>query len=360
MKSIPVHAPHSVAFQGPFTSGKGSAQTLLRLDSNENPYGVSPAVQQAILAALPLANRYVFSDLPVLTAKIAARERVSATQVLVGAGLSDLLEKTALLYFKPGDNLVCPTPTFPLFLDAVVGTGAQCKSIACRSDGSHDLEQMEAAIDDRTRMVYICNPNNPTGSITKGQALLRFCESVSPRVPIFIDEAYLDLAVGANTQSMVSVLLQKKNVIIGRTFSKGFGLAGLRIGYLLAQPAFLAPFHQVNAITGLNISSLALYAASAALDDVAFHLHYLEQNERVKRYVYSQLNRLGYAFIPSYTNFILMALPLPGDSFQKQMLAKGIRVKTMEMHRTFWCRLSLGTLEEMQLFVKALGELQSL
>lgn len=176
---------------------------------------------------------------------------------------------------------------------------------------------MEAAIDKDTKLVYICNPNNPTGTLTPIKELEDFCSRVSAKVPIFIDEAYLELA-GGDTESMVSLLSKKKNVIIARTFSKVMGMAGIRVGYIAALPSFL---EQINKITrgGMGISLPSILGATAAIEDKEFQEMTIKLNKETKDYVYSELTKMGYTYLPSYTNFILFPIKMNGKEMLKNV-----------------------------------------
>lgn len=329
----------------------------IRLDANENPNGPSPLVQKAILQALSSVNRYTFSELPRLQASIAAYEGVPTAQVQLGAGISDLLEKIALRLFQNPGTLILPSPTFPLLGNAVKGMGSNCVSIPCLSNGSHNLAAMEAALTEETRLVYVCNPNNPTGSITPSAELVEFCKRVSKRVPVVVDEAYLDLAVDA--PSMASLLQEGYNVIIMRTFSKGLGLAGLRIGYMLGQTSFLKPLQEIMAYNGLMLSNIAVQAAFAALEDRAFHESYIAENHRVRNEVSQALLEMGYEIIPSFTNFILFSITGPALDFELYFKERGYVLKTMALDGKTWCRLSLGTRDQMKSFCQLLKTIHS-
>jgi histidinol-phosphate aminotransferase len=231
--------------------------------------------------------------------------------------------------------------------------GAKWKAIPCKEDWSHDLKAMEAAIDSDTKLVYICNPNNPTGAVTDGKELLDFCSRVSAKVPVFIDEAYMELAAGSGTQSMVGLLKQNKNVVIARTFSKVMGLAGIRVGYIAAQPDFIQKIDQITR-GGMGIAYTSIYAANASLDDKDFQQMTINRNAEVKKYVCSQLEKMGYNYIPSYANFVLFPINTPGNKFLSDMESKGVGVRVFQVKGKPWCRVSMGTMEEVQLFVNTL------
>jgi histidinol-phosphate aminotransferase len=331
---------------------------LARLNANENPYGPPESTKKAVMESVAGGNRYSWKELATLVDKIAKKEGVTPEHIMMGPGSSDLLEKVALVLFMKGGNVVSADPTYMSLIRVAEAVGATWKSIPCKSDWSHDLKAMEAAIDKDTKMVYICNPNNPVGSITAGKELLDFCSRVSEKVPIFIDEAYLELAEGTGTESMVSLLSQNKNVIIARTFSKIMGMAGLRVGYAVATPAFLDKIQKITR-GGMGISHTSVLGAIASFEDKDFQANTKKLNTECKQYLYENLTKMNYKYIPSYTNFVIFPIVMNGKDFLAKMTAKGIAIRTFDIQNKPWCRVSMGTMDEMRMFVKALGELSS-
>ena len=330
---------------------------IAKLNANENPYGPPMSAQKAVADSVKNGNRYAWKEMYDLIDKIAKKEGVSADHIMMGPGSSDLLEKVALVTFMKGKgNIVSADPCYMSLVQVAKSVGATWKPVPCTADWSHDLKAMEAAIDSETKLVYVCNPNNPTGAITKGQDLLDFCSRVSEKVPVFVDEAYIELAVGADTQSMVSLLTQKKNVIVARTFSKIMGMAGIRVGYMVALPSYL---ESINKITrgGMGISYTSIFAASASLDDKDFQGNTRKLNHEAKLYLYENLDKMGYKYIPSYTNFVLFPVTISGKELLTKLNAKGVAVRAFDIQNKPWCRVSLGTMDEMKAFVGALGQL---
>lgn len=330
------------------------AKVVARIHLNENPYGPSPMARKAIAESIGKGNRYALTELQDLMNKIALKEGVSADHIMMGNGSGDLLEKTALAMFANGGNVVSADPTYMALVRVAESIGATWKAIPCKSDWSHDLDAMEQAIDKDTKLVYICNPNNPMGAVTSTKALTDFCSRVSEKVPIFIDEAYIELVEGADNKSMVSLLKEKKNVIIARTFSKIMGMAGLRVGYITALPATLESIRKVTKAGGGGIACTSVYAASAAMDDVDFQNTTRKKNTEVKAYLFNNLQAMGYRYVPSYTNFVIFPIHMPGKEFLTKMADRGILIKALDIQDKPWCRVSIGTKEEMKLFVSAL------
>ena len=325
---------------------------LAKLNANENPYGPSEAAQKAVIESVVRGNRYAWKELFDLIEKIALKENVPANHIMMGPGSSDLLEKVAMIAFMKGGNLVSADPTYMSLINVSKAVGAKWKAIPCKTDWSHDLKAMEAAVDSNTKLVYICNPNNPTGAVTNGDELYDFCSRVSEKVPVFVDEAYMELA-GNTTRSMVGLLTQKKNIIVARTFSKVMGLAGIRVGYMAALPELITKIDQITR-GGMGIAYTSIFAANASMDDVAFQQMTIERNAAVKKYCCEQLTQLGYQYIPSYANFVLFPIAMPGKKFLDAMNEKGVGVRAFEIKNKPWCRVSMGTMEEMELFVTTL------
>lgn len=330
---------------------------LARLNSNENPYGPSDVARQAVLDTVQQGNRYAWKESVDLANKIALKEGVKPECIMMGAGSTDLLEKVAMLQFMKGGNIISADPTFMSIVTTAEAVGAQWKAVPCKADWSHDLKAMEAAIDGNTKLVYICNPNNPTGAVTKADELLDFCSRVSARVPVFVDEAYMELVEGNATKSMIELINQGKNIIIARTFSKIMGLAGLRVGYVVAQPAFIAALGKIT-FGGLDLAYTSIFAAKASMDDMAFQIMTKEKNNANKKWLCERLTALGYKdYIPSYTNFVIFPIKMKGKDFLDAMMAKGVGIRVFEVQKKPWCRVSLGTADELKLFVDALQAL---
>ncbi|MGJ8735663.1 pyridoxal phosphate-dependent aminotransferase [Zobellia laminariae] len=328
-------------------------ELLAKLNANENPYGPSPMAVDAMQKYAPKGNRYAWKELYTLIDKIAVLEGVEAETIMMGPGSSDLLEKTAMVFFQNGGNIVSADPAYMSLIKVAEATGATWKPIKLKDDWSHDLPAMEAAIDADTKLVYICNPNNPTGSMTDHEELVDFCSRVSEKVPIFVDEAYLGFLDDAAKKSMVSLINEGKNVMIARTFSKIQGMAGLRVGYMVAQPETLAIIQKITR-GGMGISLPSVYAAMASMDDIEFSNKTRKLNSECREYVYSVLDGMGYSYVPSSTSFIIFPIEMEGKAFLEKMTAEGVGVRAFNIMDKNWCRVSMGTMEEMKLFGAAL------
>jgi histidinol-phosphate aminotransferase len=217
---------------------------------------------------------------------------------------------------------------------------------------------MAAAIDSDTKLVYICNPNNPTGTITPAEEIKAFCKKVSPKVPVFIDEAYIDLMEDPEKQTAVGLVAEGYDVIIARTFSKIHGMAGLRIGYMVAGKERVEKIKKLVR-TEMGISVTSLEGALASLADVEFQNFTRVHNKQSRDFAFDELKKVGMDPIPSYTSFILFPLQMPVKDFLGKMMEKGVGIRGYEINGKPYGRVSMGTMEEMQLFVKSLNEIVS-
>jgi histidinol-phosphate aminotransferase len=326
--------------------------TSARLFANENPYGPSPLALKAFTKNAFTGNRYAWEQLFSLIDKIAKKEGVSSKNILMGPGSSDLLEKFGMALFLNGGNIVSADPSYMSMIKVAEATGASWKAIPLKKDWSHDLETMESAIDEETKLVYICNPNNPTGSMTDHEKLLAFCSRVSDKVPVFVDEAYLDFLPDAQERSMVSLVSQGKNVIVARTFSKIYGMAGLRVGYVVGLPETLEKITRFTR-AGMGLTLPSIYAAIAAMDDQVFTEKSRTLNAETIQYVYDNLKPMGVEYVESYTNFIIFPIQMDGNEFLTKMQSEKVGVRAFEFMNKNWCRVSMGTMDEMKLFIQA-------
>jgi histidinol-phosphate aminotransferase len=325
-----------------------------KLNANENPYGPSPKAITAVAENAFRGNRYAWTELFDLMNKVASFEGVKQENVMMGPGSSDLLEKTAMVFFQNGGNIVSADPAYMSLIKVAEASGATWKPVKLKEDWSHDLAAMEAAIDANTKLVYICNPNNPTGSMTDHAELLDFCERVSDKVPVFVDEAYLGfLGDEFAERSMVSLVNKGKNVIIARTFSKIHGMAGLRVGYVVALEKTLEIIQKITR-GGMGIAFPSIYAATASMDDIEFQKKSIKLNADCREFVYKTLDSMGLTYVPSSTSFIIFPIEMDGKEFLEKMTAQKIGVRAFEFFDKNWCRVSMGTMEEMKLFTAAL------
>ena len=274
---------------------------------------------------------------------------------MMGPGSSDLLEKTAMVLFMNGGNVVSADPAYMSLIRVAEAVGGTWKPVPLKEDWSHDLDAMEKAIDSETKLVYICNPNNPTGTITESKKLLEFCSRVSEKVPVFVDEAYLWFLDDAEKHSMVSLINEGKDVIIARTFSKIHGMAGMRVGYAVAQEHTLNKLQRITR-AGMGISYPSVFAAMAAMDDAEFLNTSRKQNTQARKFTFDALTSMGFEPVNSHTSFMIFPIEMDGKTFLNQMTAQKVGVRAFQFLNKKWCRVSMGTLDEMKLFAEAISK----
>lgn len=325
-----------------------------RLNANENPYGPSPQVKQAIAESISSGNRYGHGDAMTLIGMIAEKEGVSPECVMLGPGSTDLLEKTAISLFVKGGNIVSADPSYMSIVNTAQAIGATWKAVPLTADYSHDLNAMEKAVDRNTKLVYVCNPNNPMGSVTNADELKSYCRKVSKKVPVFVDEAYLEFLGDPDANTMVGLVSEGHDVIVARTFSKIHSMAGLRVGYIVARPERIKGItDMVRSTMGLCVTSIK--GAIASMQDMDFCAKCKLLITASREYLCRELEALGYKYVPSYANFVIFPLKdgVDGGQFMSALMAQGVGVRMYSFHGQPWCRVSMGTMEEMQLFMDA-------
>jgi len=325
---------------------------LIRLDGNENPYGPSPAARRAILASVSEAPRYAEATIETLTNQLAAHEGVAPSQIVIGAGSGELLKMAGLLAVgTSGAEVVASRPTYeelPVFAQTL---GLKVHWVAPDADHRHDLSAMRGAITELTRLVYVCNPNNPTGTAVTRNALEAFIRSVPASCTVIVDEAYMDLVDQPGVATVAALVKDVPNVVVLRTFSKLHGLAGLRIGYAIA-PAELAQRLAALSLTWPNTTGLS--AAIASFNDHAFlkTTRAALTGDRAK--VHATLDRLGLHRADAQGNFVFFDTGGPLKQFQDRMLAEGIKVGRHFDGYDTWARVTIGVHREVDRFLQAL------
>lgn len=325
-----------------------------RLSANENPFGPSAKAKKAIAEAIDGSYRYAFFEGRKMGEMIISHEGINADQLLMSAGSSALLQAAAVLY-KSG-TIVSAQPSYEDLLSKSEDLGGKVIRVPLTANYTYDLQAMEAAIDSSTSLVYICNPNNPTGTVLDTNALKSFCERVSKKVPVFVDEAYIDLVDKPNAVTMMPLLKSGHNIMIARTFSKLYGMAGMRFGYVVAPPATIQQFSQVCPAAS-TIAASTWAAAIASYQDGVFMKTCLEQINTSKNYLYSVLKKEGYEYIPSSTNFVLFPIREDGKTFLTKMMNNGVAVRSWQFNNKHWCRVSIGTMDEMKAFALSLAKI---
>lgn len=330
-----------------------AADVKARLSSNENPFGPSDKAKKAIIEAIEKSYQYPNKYLSELSEKIASHEQLSAEHVLLGAGSGPLLQAAAIYFGRNGGTIVSGDPTYgniPNDMESHFNT--QWKRIPLTADYKLDLDAMEKAVDEKTVLMYVCNPNNPTATTLDASRLKAFCERVSKKVPVFVDEAYIDYMENPKEASAMECIRKGHNVIIARTFSKLYGFAGLRVGYLVAQPEMISTLKPYTK-GARSISATSAKAALAAFQDTEFLSEALAKTKASREFLYSVLKGKGYDYIPSSTNFVLFPIRMDGKQFTDEMMKRGVSVRFWKFGGKDWCRVSIGLMDEMKAFEEA-------
>lgn len=296
-------------------------EQIVKLASNENPLGMSPKAREAVQRAMAGLERY--PDQFDLIAALADRLGVEQNQVVLGNGSNDVLDLAARVFLASGRSAVFSQHAFAVYPLATLSTGAECLVAPARHYG-HDLTAMRAAIRPDTRLVWIANPNNPTGNFLPYPDIRAFLQSVPADVAVVLDEAYNEYLPPAERVDTVAWLKDFPNLIITRTFSKIYGLAGLRIGYAVATPEVADLLNRVR--QPFNVNNLAVAAACAALDDHLFVAESYQLNRRGMEQIVAGLKRLGLEHIPSHGNFVTFAVA-DGAAVNQKLLQQGVIVR---------------------------------
>lgn len=324
-------------------------ERIVKLASNENPLGMSPKARQAVEAAVAGIERY--PDQFDLIAKVAGRCGVGQNQVVLGNGSNDVLDLIARVFLAPGRSAVFSQHAFAVYPLATLSTGAELIAVPAKAYG-HDLDAMRAAIRPDTRIVWIANPNNPTGNFLPYADVRAFMESVPKDVVVVLDEAYNEYIPPAERVDTAAWLADFPNLVICRTFSKIYGLAGLRVGYGLASTAVADLMNRVR--QPFNVNNLALAGAVAALDDVDFLNASYELNRAGMAQIVAALDQLGLEHIPSCGNFVTFRA---GDAaaVNQKLLQQGVIVRPIAGYGLpEWLRVTIGKAEENARFIEAL------
>ena len=325
---------------------------LIRLRSNENPYGPSVLARNAMSDSIHVSNRYNWELLDELIGKIAQKHNLTDQSILLGAGSSEILNLVALYCSKKTGNLIIAETTFDYWTVTAENAGLKKISIPLTADKKNDLSAMLNAIDADTKLIYICNPNNPTGTLCASEALLNFINEATKRTKVLVDEAYLDFT---DQPSLANLVTENKNLIIAKTFSKIYGLAGARIGYAIAHPETITEMSQLHFSASGSVSIPSASAALASLEDIKFVTNTISLNAEARHYTIEQLEKLKIRCIPSHTNFVYFSLENYSKDFFEQLKKNNILGTKIYEEKGKWSRITIGTMDEMKEFIKALG-----
>jgi len=323
---------------------------IVRLSANENPYGPSPKALQAMTDSFPLACRYPDEHNNVLIDKLAKLNGVNRGEILLGDGSSEILKLCAETFTgKHGSSLVAADPTFEAILEQAKTNGAEVIKVPLTSTYAHDLPKMLSSA--KGGLIYVCNPNNPTASITPKNELRDFIAKRPPETMVLVDEAYFHFADSPDYESVIPLVKDYPNLLVARTFSKVYGMAGLRCGYCVAQKQTIDRMRARQMWDSVNI--MALTAANASLDDPDHVTNRQRLNMEAKTFTVGELEKLGYPTIPSQANFIMIDCKRPVVPLIEAMKQRRVHVGRLFPALPNHMRLTIGKKTEMESFVSA-------
>lgn len=329
-------------------------ERIVKLASNENPFGCSPKVKEAIVPVLD--QLAIYPDGAAMDVREAVAEflGVDGSQLIFGNGSDELVMLTSRAYLEPGANTVMATPTFSVYKTTATVEGADVIEVPLK-DGVHDLNGLLENITEQTRVVWVCNPNNPSGTINSEAEIKSFLEQVPKNVLVVLDEAYYEYVTDASYPESIQFLADYPNLLILRTFSKIYGLAGLRIGYGIASPDIVDKINRVR--EPFNTSSVAQVAAIAAIKDQEFVQFCRTTNDKGRKQLYAAFDEMGLSYYPSQGNFVLVNTGRDGNEIFQALLRKGYIVRSgVALGFPTSIRVTVGNEEQNEGFLSALRE----
>jgi histidinol-phosphate aminotransferase len=360
MKDIRKFLRKGVEEMEPYVPGKPSEEVqtefglteIVKMASNENPWGASPRALEAMRKELEKISLYPEGSCAALRREMARKLGVTEEMITFSNGADNCILLVAAAFINEGDEVVMADPTFPVYETATRLMGGRPVPAKLR-DFTHDLERMASLIGEKTKLVFVCNPNNPTGTIVTRRELAPFMNALPGHVLLVLDEAYAEFVSDADYPNSLEYIQAGRHVVGLRTFSKIYGLAGVRIGYALGCEEFVGALNRVR--EPFPVSRLAQAAAIAALEDEGFKEMVLRKNEEGKVYLQGEFERMGLPYVPSQTNFVLVDLKRDSQGVHDALLRKGIIVRPGRL----WdlptsIRVTIGTMEQNRKFITAL------
>ena len=340
-------------------SGYGPSGEPIRLDMNINPYGPSPKVLEVIRANLDLVNRYPDDDYHLLSERIADLHKVKSNELTLGSGSREVLRMAVDAFLTRDKTLVLASPTFEPMANLARQVGADVKAVPINRRYAHDLDAMLRRVNASTGLVYICNPNNPTGSLTPRKDLEAFLERLPSTVTVIIDEAYHEyVGPTSDYKSFIDQPIDDKRVIVVRTFSKIYGMAGLRLGYAISSAEMSRKLSLTQLKRGVNI--VAARSAAAALDDSEYIRISSRRNANERQEFYNQTNARMLRQVDSLTNFVFTKTGLPSSQVIEHFERNGIILGPVVPEMDRYVRVAIGTKENMKEFWRVWDSLPSM
>ena len=324
----------------------------IKLSSNENPYGPSPLARAAMIESINISNRYNWQLTTELIQTLSKKNNVNPNNILMGAGSTEMLDLVTRLSALKTGSFIIADPSFNYWTDTAEKLGLVKIKVPLTADKKLNLDSMLEAIKPDTKLIYICNPNNPTGSICDRDQLVKFINEATKKTIVLVDEAYIDFT---DQQSLSALTIENKNLIIAKTFSKIYGLAGARIGYAIAHIKTIEQLSELKSWSNGSISVASTAAALASLKDEKFASETYSLNQKAREFTSEHLKKLNLVCIPSYTNFLYFSLTNYKKDFFEQLRTNNIIGTKIYEEQGKWTRITVGTMQEMQKFISAIA-----
>lgn len=327
-------------------------ERVIKLASNENPLGCSPKVKEALKKTIENAQLYPDASNFALKKAIVEKLGVNIDEIFCGTGSDSLIGVICNTFLNKDDESIMAEITFPRYESGVKLMGAKAVKIPMKNNGL-DIEKMVEAITDKTKIIWFCNPNNPTGTIFTQDEFEKVLDKIPERVIIVMDEAYIEYVTDKNFPDSINLYKKYKNMIVLRTFSKAYGLAGLRCGYGIASKELVDYFNRV--IGPFDVNLFAQIAAKEAIEDNEFLSKVCETNEKEKNHIYSEFEKMGLSYIKTNTNFIMVNTNKDDKVIFEQLLSKGVIIRPgYLLGMPGWMRVTIGTEEQNKICLKEL------
>ena len=327
---------------------------IILLNSNENAYGPSQLTQKAMAQALSSSNRYPDEEVPVFKKKLAGFWGTKSENMIMGAGSSEILGLVSRWLAQQKGNVIIGEPSYRVWNGQAEQYGLSFIRVPLDEEKKLDLDKMLSAVNAETRMVYICNPNNPTGTYSDHAKLQAFVAECSKKCFVLVDEAYTEFA---DLKSLAPEASNNPNLLVAKTFSKIYGLAGARAGFGISHPDTINKLAALQPWPDVAVSQVTAAAASAALDDQEFVKFCRQKTAEARQMVFDCCKELKLDYIPSSTNFVLFNIDSLKCDLSQAMEKKNIMVQYRQHFGGKWCRVSMGTVEEMKVFCNSLKQI---
>lgn len=330
-------------------------EEVIKLASNENPYGCSPKSKEAMINFLQSIELYPDDNCTNLRKTLSKKLNIDGQKIVFGAGSDELLGVISQVFINPGDEAITCTPSFSRYLSVVQLMDGNLIEVPVKNH-TYDLDGILKRITDKTKIIFLANPNNPTGTCFLEDDQKVFLDKVPSNIIVVFDEAYYEYVENKDYPNSLDMLSKYPNIIILRTFSKAYGLASLRVGYGIACEEIIELLNRVR--NPFTVSTLAQEAALAGLNDVGFVKNTVENNLKVKNFLYNEFENMGLSYIPTETNFIMVDIKRQSKDIFESLLKQGIIVRPgFYFGMNTYLRVTIGTKEQMEIFIVTLKQI---